>query len=233
MIRKIKNLFLQKKYSIFELLKRLSTGTLFSIVFWAVFLSLPDIAFSTLLIAIMLYILFIEWPSFISPKNLIFWLFTPLYPILPFIFMIIMMHNPSYQDLLLIMYIMVFSYDTGAFVVGKILGRHKLCPNISPKKTWEGVVGGIILATFSLELTLLGFNLDIPWYSSIILGTATSIISAIGDLFESWLKRRVRLKDSGRILPGHGGFLDRFDGILFTAIFFFIFKDYLVSFLKF
>ena len=186
MFNKIKNLFIQKKNSIFELLKRLSTGTLFSIIFWTVFLSLPDIAFSILLIAILLYILFIEWPSFISPKNLIFWLFTPLYPILPFIFMI-MMNNSHYQDLLLLMYIMVFSYDTGAFIIGKIIGQHKLWPSISPKKTWEGVLGGIISATLSLKLTLLGFNSDMPWYYFLIFAIVTSLIPATGDLFESWL----------------------------------------------
>ena len=229
MLRKFKNFLLSKKSSIIELIKRLSTGTIFSIIFWAIFFSLPNIYFSILLIIILLYILIFEWKNILNPKKLTFWLLMPIYPILPFIFMIIMMHNPHYQSLLLLMYIIVFTFDTAAFITGKLIGKHKLTPRISPKKTWEGFIGGTLGASVSLYLTLIGLEINKPLYIILLFAAILSTISALGDLFESWLKRKAKVKDSGNLLPGHGGFLDRFDGILFTAVFIFIFKDYLVK----
>lgn len=106
--------------------------------------------------------------------------------------------------------------DAGAYFAGRIFGRHLLFPTLSPSKTVEGGVGGLILTTlvvgwFSLEI--LGFD---P-VKSIVLGLMVSVASQAGDLFESTLKRILDIKDLGKILPGHGGMLDRIDSLLFTA----------------
>ena len=105
--------------------------------------------------------------------------------------------------------------DTAAIFVGKAFGKHLLAPGISPKKTVEGGVAN--LAACLLAAWGLGAWISIPWPQSLACGLAAGILGQAGDLFESWLKRRAGLKDSGAILPGHGGVLDRIDSILFTA----------------
>lgn len=106
-----------------------------------------------------------------------------------------------------------FAVDTGAYFVGRAFGRHKLAPKISPKKTWEGVFGGIAAAIGAV--IALGAILDLPiavWQAA-LLGLALTVAAVLGDLFESWLKRKANVKDSGRIIPGHGGILDRIDSL--------------------
>ncbi|MFC2010160.1 phosphatidate cytidylyltransferase [Chloroflexota bacterium] len=112
-----------------------------------------------------------------------------------------------------------FASDTGAFFVGRALGRHKLAPNISPGKTWEGAVGGVLLAViFSLFFILpTPFSLPFNWWHAVLLGVLVSIFGQLGDLTESLFKRKVGVKDSGSVLPGHGGFLDRVDSVVFAG----------------
>ena len=111
----------------------------------------------------------------------------------------------------------VFADDTAAYLVGRLLGRHKLAPALSPGKTWEGFLAGtaaaIAVAFFALYEQ--GF-LTIP--ESIALGFAIALAGAAGDLFESALKRDLKVKDSGQLLGGHGGMLDRIDSLLFAAV---------------
>ncbi|HEX4930664.1 MAG TPA: phosphatidate cytidylyltransferase [Gaiellaceae bacterium] len=111
----------------------------------------------------------------------------------------------------------VFADDTAAYLVGRLVGRHKLAPALSPGKTWEGFVAGtaaaIAVAFFALyEQSFL----TIP--QSIVLGLAIALAGAAGDLFESALKRDLKVKDSGQLLGGHGGMLDRIDSLLFAAV---------------
>ena len=110
--------------------------------------------------------------------------------------------------------LITFAADTGAFFVGKLLGRHKMAPTISPGKTWEGFAGGLALAAAaSLGLTtLLDLPMSVP--CQLALGLLLATVAALGDLAESWMKRRANLKDSGALLPGHGGILDRMDSLL-------------------
>jgi len=112
--------------------------------------------------------------------------------------------------------IILWANDTGAYLSGKALGRTKLFERISPNKTWEGFIGGVLLAiiiAFILE-HFFGSLTKVEWVSiAIIIG----IFGTLGDLVESMLKRSLGIKDSGSILPGHGGFLDRFDGLLIAA----------------
>jgi phosphatidate cytidylyltransferase len=105
--------------------------------------------------------------------------------------------------------------DTAALYTGKFLGKRKIWPVVSPKKTWAGSLGGCAAC---VALTLL-FGLLVgqaPWWAWLILGAALNLASQLGDFFESLVKRRLGVKDSGRILPGHGGILDRIDGLLFA-----------------
>jgi phosphatidate cytidylyltransferase len=109
-----------------------------------------------------------------------------------------------------------FGSDTAAFFVGRALGRHKLAPRISPGKTWEGTIAGFLGAIIvSLLFTML---LPISYWQAILLGFLVSLFGQLGDLAESLLKRNMGVKDSGRLLPGHGGFLDRIDSILFAGV---------------
>lgn len=118
----------------------------------------------------------------------------------------------------------VWGFDTGAFFTGHFIGRHKLAPNISPAKTWEGVIGGMILSiTAALLFTTL--PLGVPWYLAILLGILIGVAATLGDLAESLIKRQTHVKDSGQIMPGHGGILDRIDSMLFAVIVVYIFAQ--------
>jgi phosphatidate cytidylyltransferase len=111
----------------------------------------------------------------------------------------------------------VFADDTAAYFVGRLLGRHKLAPALSPGKTWEGFVAGTVVAVAVTFFALYdqGF-LSIP--ESIVLGLGLAFAGAAGDLFESAIKRDLQVKDSGRLLGGHGGMLDRVDAHLFAGV---------------
>jgi phosphatidate cytidylyltransferase len=113
--------------------------------------------------------------------------------------------------------IAVFADDTAAYLVGRLVGRHKLAPSLSPGKTWEGFVAGTVAAIAVAFFALYEQDfLTIP--ESIVLGAAVALAGAAGDLFESALKRDLEVKDSGQLLGGHGGMLDRIDSLLFAAV---------------
>jgi phosphatidate cytidylyltransferase len=113
-----------------------------------------------------------------------------------------------------------FAYDTAAYFTGRSLGRHKMAPRISPGKTWEGAAGGVIGAVLlSLFFTLdTPLGLPITWGHAVVLGLLVSVFGQIGDLLESAFKRYTSVKDSGTTLPGHGGFLDRLDSVVFSGL---------------
>lgn len=107
--------------------------------------------------------------------------------------------------------------DTGGFVVGKTLGKHPLAPRLSPKKTIEGLLGGVL---FSVVGAIISQFMFVPFFSlgqCVMLGVGLALLGAMGDLAESAIKRSVNVKDSGTIIPGHGGVLDRVDSLLFTG----------------
>ncbi len=120
-----------------------------------------------------------------------------------------------------LVFICAFSADTFAYVVGKLFGRHKLCPSISPKKTVEGALGGII----GCGLSCLLYGVIMTYWAGIpvglprlfILGMVVGLISEIGDLLASIIKRQYGIKDFGNLLPGHGGILDRCDSVILVA----------------
>jgi phosphatidate cytidylyltransferase len=116
--------------------------------------------------------------------------------------------------------------DISAYFAGTFFGQHKLIPAISSKKTVEGFIGGILgcmLAIVIYGMWMQTKNVWIPWYSYVFLGAVLGFVSQTGDWFASCIKRYLEIKDFGKIMPGHGGVLDRFDSILFAAPFVYIF----------
>jgi len=113
-----------------------------------------------------------------------------------------------------------FASDTAAFFTGRALGKHRLAPETSPGKTREGTIGGLLGAIIVSLFFLLPTPLSLPltWWQAVLLGLLVSIFGQLGDLVESLFKRNMRVKDSSRIIPGHGGFLDRIDSAVFAGV---------------
>lgn len=132
---------------------------------------------------------------------------------------IISLENGRYL-VLLAMAIIILA-DIGGYIAGNLLGRHKLAPTISPGKTWEGLLGGLALQVL-LVMSLLTYISEINWLNLCLLVFPVALSSVIGDLFESMLKRHRGIKDSSNLLPGHGGFLDRLDGVMAALPLFFV-----------
>jgi len=122
--------------------------------------------------------------------------------------------------LLLGMFMFIWLYDTGAYCIGMLLGRHRLFERISPKKSWEGVIGGVVACVAGAYVTHTWFDefFQVPdlvtWLG---LSAVVAVFATLGDLVESLIKRTVGVKDSGNILPGHGGILDRIDSLLLVT----------------
>ncbi|HUX54365.1 MAG TPA: phosphatidate cytidylyltransferase [Williamwhitmania sp.] len=124
-------------------------------------------------------------------------------------------------------FFLLWANDTGAYLVGMSLGRNKLFPRISPKKSWEGFIGGVVIAVAVgalLSLFFTDYSLNL-WIS---LGFLIAVSGVFGDLVESMYKRSLQVKDSGNIMPGHGGFLDRFDAVFFAAPIVFVYLQLIV-----
>jgi len=149
--------------------------------------------------------------------------FAPIYLSIPFLSLFNLgffneyrFSNSYHYEVVLGYFILLWCNDTGAYLAGKKFGKHKLFERISPKKTWEGSIGGAVLTLIAAWLIYkyLGGMELFEWS---ITACIVVIFGTFGDLFESLLKRNAGIKDSGKILPGHGGVLDRFDGIFLSA----------------
>lgn len=124
--------------------------------------------------------------------------------------------------------------DTGAYFAGSRWGKHKLCPDISPKKTVEGVIGGFVLNIIAMivfgyifHVVFYAYSVDISYLSLLLIGFFGTIMSILGDLSFSLIKRSCHIKDFGELIPGHGGILDRFDSVIFEAPFVYLFVHFL------
>lgn len=130
--------------------------------------------------------------------------------------------------------------DSGAYFVGTFFGKHKLCPEISPKKTVEGLIGGIVMVGIVVTIQCLVYNLLLPTeemykmnYALLIpIGMAASVTGVLGDLSMSVIKRQYDVKDFGNVMPGHGGILDRFDSVLFVAPFIYVVYSFVSPLMK-
>lgn len=128
-------------------------------------------------------------------------------------------HNallPGGMGYLMFAFMIIWTSDIGAYAVGKRFGKRKLCPDISPNKTVEGAIGGTLSGI--IMAIIMSFFTEIPLIHSIILGTIVVIVAQMGDLAESLLKRDAGVKDSGSVVPGHGGILDRADSYIFNGV---------------
>jgi len=213
---------------------------LLAFVFWAVFMAaysglwtLPA-GFLTLLLSGASLLLFAGWligmgsSRWTSLTTALTYLGGVSYLFLPFMFVL------SFPDIALFVLIILWMYDSFAYLTGKYLGKHKLAPAISPGKTIEGLVGGLILSLVAFALLKpvlsriplpprfiadMGLISGTKGYWAVVL---IILAGTAGDLFESWLKRRAGVKDSGHLIPGHGGILDRLDSFLMNGVLFWL-----------
>ena len=144
-----------------------------------------------------------------------------LYCGLPALALLWLRARPEGLAATLFVLVVVWAADIGAFFTGRALGGAKLAPRISPGKTWSGAIGGLVIAMLCAMLMAASYlpsGLG-PWALNLAsVAGALAALSILGDLFESWLKRRAGVKDSGRILPGHGGVMDRLDGVVPVSV---------------
>lgn len=187
---------------------------------------LPTVYSSLFIAALLLIILSTEWPV-LAKHKLSFWLFSPIYPVLPFIMFISLNQDPACRPLLGLALLLSAAHDTASYVVGKLVGRHRIAPTISAGKTWEGFFGGLIFTMLVFMSVIFYLHAPVPGYVFLALSVTISLTAFFGDLFESWLKRKAGVKDSGSLLPGHGGLLDRLDSVLFVIVFVYLCKKYL------
>jgi phosphatidate cytidylyltransferase len=137
---------------------------------------------------------------------------------LPFLagFLILLGHDEKGLERVMTFVILVGCNDTFGYFVGVLIGKHPMAPNISPKKSWEGLIGSIVFTTLGGSL-MFHYVLDIHWHIGAIVGLLIVFTATSGDLIESAMKRDLHLKDMGSLLPGHGGILDRLDSVLLSA----------------
>jgi len=137
---------------------------------------------------------------------------------IPFLagFVLLLAHDKHPIDKIFTLVVLVSFNDTFAYFSGLLFGKHLLAPHVSPKKTWEGLIGAIIATTIGTALVF-NYVLDDHWWLGALVGVLGVVTATCGDLIESAVKRDLRIKDMGTILPGHGGILDRVDSLLFTA----------------
>lgn len=151
-----------------------------------------------------------------------------VYICLPLSFFVILRNGTDGVSWVFLLLLLVAAADTGAYYAGTYLGRHKLCPSVSPGKTVEGFIGGVLAAIVVGSVAKFMLLPGVSFGFCLLLFLAVSIVGPLGDLFESTLKRSGNIKDSGKILPGHGGILDRIDALLFSIPVAYFFKVYLM-----
>lgn len=131
-------------------------------------------------------------------------------------FLLLLMQRDQGAMLVLLAVLGPVGNDVGGYIAGVLFGRHPMAPGISPKKSWEGFAGSLVLGTAMVTLIAV-LALELPWWVGVAIGAVLVVISTCGDLAESLLKRDLGIKDMGHLLPGHGGVLDRVDSILLAA----------------
>ena len=219
--------------NVIEFFKRLITGIILLVCFGGAYLHSANM-FAVFLVAVLVIALFFEWPKLIPPSHFAT-TYTLMYPIIPFILLVWLTLTYYAIDFYLPLYpfFVAWTADSCGYAIGKLCGIHKMCPYISPGKSWEGFFGSLV-GVFVMHLWIMPrthFFTKIPitfWPKSILFSVTMTSIAFLGGLFLSYLKRQKNLKDAGSVLPGHGGFLDRFDAVLFvvyaTALLVFFFK---------
>jgi len=199
---------------------RILSGLVIGLIFVTSIIWIPQL-FNIIILLVSIGML-IEWYMMTKSSILFLLLGIPIISI-PITSLLLVNSIDSSRFILLIYFIIIWSVDTFAMLGGKTIGGPKLARYISPNKTWSGLFTGIIGATFISVLfcNFLNFSIYNYYFSNIISVILTSmlisLVAQLSDLFISYFKRKFKIKDSGYIIPGHGGLLDRFDSIIFTA----------------
>lgn len=186
------------------LLATLITGLMVYFSKWDVPLGILALAASAAII--LNHSPFKKYTAFLSLSYLIF-------PLGGMTYLLYNFHPYSWM-LILSFFIFIWTSDTFAYVVGKLIGKHKMAPKISPKKTWEGFAGGMLFAMISG--IILAYFWELSYINMAVSAGVVSVFGVIGDLYESVMKRQAEIKDSGSFIPGHGGVLDRLDSALYA-----------------
>lgn len=196
-----------------ELAKRVISGiVMIAVALGAAFVGGTSFA---VLVALAAAMMFVEWSRMVRGWGLHWLVAGFLYAVIPALALLWIRERADHSlALLLWVFIVTWSTDIGAYFAGRAIGGAKLAPTISPNKTWAGLIGGMISAT--LLGGLWAVNTGLP-RTLVLLAPLFAAGAQMGDLFESGLKRRAGVKDSGNILPGHGGVLDRLDGLVVVA----------------
>lgn len=163
-------------------------------------------------------------------NNWAYYFLGQIYVAIPFSLLNYIIFIQGYQPwLLLALFITLWVNDTGAYITGMLFGKHKLFERVSPKKTWEGFIGGAVFVLIS-GYVLSRFITDISLWQWLVFSEIVVIFGTLGDLSESLLKRTENVKDAGKLIPGHGGILDRFDSMILAAPVIWIYLSWILSF---
>ena len=149
--------------------------------------------------------------------------FSWVYIVVPFALLNFVAVKTGQYDMktIVVLLLCLWVSDSGAFIVGKVIGKNKVFERVSPKKTWEGLIGGLAL-TGAMAYFITDYHPILSRSQWVIVCSATALAGVFGDLTASSIKRSVNMKDSGKLLPGHGGFIDRFDSFLFASPIYFL-----------
>lgn len=198
------------------------------ILFFAIYFSRFTHPASVGLVSVALVIIHIGyevWSEKGNVKRLVYALFGYLYAIVPFglTSYIVLDANQAYHpEWMLLLFAIIWCNDTFAYLVGMSIGKHKMCPRVSPKKSWEGFAGGMVSALI-IAILISKVHPMMSLEKAIFLCVFVAVAGVLGDLVESLFKRTAQVKDSGTMIPGHGGVLDRFDAVMLAIPIMYIF----------
>lgn len=200
----------------------LASGTIIFLVFFLTGSGfLPSSAYSVLILLILLIFIVELFRKREQPfENIASSLLGLVYIVMPISITCLLVFTGKHEykpEYLLALFTIIWTYDTGAYLFGITLGKHRLFERVSPKKSWEGAIGGTLLAIGASWLIASIFLTEIEWPHWIGIAVTTVVFATFGDLTESLLKRQFNLKDSSNFFPGHGGILDRFDSLFFAV----------------
>jgi phosphatidate cytidylyltransferase len=211
----------------------LAAGILFLACFTSTYLNSSSLFLLFSVIIVMIPIIELYRKKENPFTNIAFTLLGLIYVALPFSLLNYMAFpfddQQFHYKIVLCVFVMIWANDTGAYLVGVNFGKHRLFERISPKKSWEGSIGGAITTIVIAWLCSI-YSTDLLLVQWFIIGIIVVLFGSIGDLVESLFKRSINIKDSGKILPGHGGVLDRFDAILLVSPMVFIFLQAIKEF---
>ena len=204
---------------------RVNPLTIFGLFWTLLFIISPhlDWAFTTPILLASAVILPLCWLLLFRRRNELFarWIWTTtgiLYIGWLFSHLVSLRYLDNGRDWAFLTIFTIIGSDTFAYFIGRAIGKHRLAPYISPSKTWEGAIGGILGSIIVSIIMTQILNIPVGYGGAILLGLVISIFGQIGDLVESLLKRNMNVKDSSNFLPGHGGFLDRIDSVVFASV---------------